>query len=325
MNSLKVKIYTEGDTLPDIDGGNFFHSPDLFHIVEQTPGQRPYMAVAFDSQGQVVGHLLAVIMRRGSLVPPYLYTLARIYGEGDYRDGADQEETFGELLTALTRKFRNRLCLFAELSNLSKKMFAYRYFRKNGYFPVNWQEVHNSLHSLPPRERLSPKMLEMVDKLTEKGVSTRLAETEEEVLAFYKIVHRYYRLRIRRYIPPVQQVLALFKNGNARILLTTYKDKIIGGSVCVYTGGNAYLWYMASQRKRYRLLRPEIMTVWGAIDWAWRHNYAHIRFLDVGLPYHGNPLRRFILRFGGKPVAKYRWFRLFVPWMNRPLEWFFRE
>lgn len=50
-----------------------------------------------------------------------------------------------------------------------------------------------------------------------------------------------------------------------------------------------------------------MMTVWQAIIWAWKHNYAHIYFLDAGLPYPNNPFREFILRFGGKPVAKYRW------------------
>jgi hypothetical protein len=325
MNQHKVEIYTEGDILPDLSSDNFFHSPEFFHIVEHTPGQRPYMAIAFDGQGRIMGHLLAVISRRGSLIPPYLYTWARIYGEGEYADGVDSETVFGALLSALTHKFRNRLCFFAEMSNLSKKMFAYRFFRSNGYFPVNWQEVHNSLHSMPPMDRLSPKTAELVKKLLNHGVSYRPAKTEREVNLFYKILRQYYRFRFRRYIPPLDQVLALFKSDNVKILLTVYKERIIGGSICVYTGGNAYLWYMASRRKRYRLLHPEVMTVWGAIDWAWHHNYAHIRFLDVGLPYHGNPYRRFILKFGGKPVAKYRWFRFFLPWVNKPLRWMFRE
>ena len=68
-----------------------------------------------------------------------------------------------------------------------------------------------------------------------------------------------------------------------------------------------------------------MMTVWQAIIWAWKHNYAHIYFLDAGLPYPNNPFREFILRFGGKPVAKYRWFRFSIGWLNKLLSWIWKE
>ena len=41
------------------------------------------------------------------------------------------------------------------------------------------------------------------------------------------------------------------------------------------------------------------MTVWQAIKYAYEHNYAHIFFLDVGLPFKRNRYRDFILVFDG--------------------------
>ncbi|MCI6550209.1 MAG: GNAT family N-acetyltransferase, partial [Prevotella sp.] len=32
-----------------------------------------------------------------------------------------------------------------------------------------------------------------------------------------------------------------------------------------------------------------------------------------------------ILSFGGKPVAKYRWFRFSIGWINRILTWIYKE
>lgn len=283
------------------------------------------MAVATDEDGKVVGHTLAFIRYRKSLFPPYLYSQGRFYGEGEYDDDVDKEEVFGLLLHALTKKLRRKLCFYIEFSDLSKKMFGYRFFRSEGYYPINWQEVHNSLHSMPPEERLSQKMRDKIEHTYGQGVETREAENDEEVHEFYKMLNGFYRLKLRRLIPEEEHIRQIFKSDNGRIFLTLYKGKVIGGCVCVFSEGNAYLWYLASKRKRYLWLHPNTVTVWEAINWSWKHNYAHIFFLDVGLPFRKNPFRDFILSFGGKPVGKYRWFRFNVKWINKIMCFLYRE
>lgn len=325
MDTYQVKLYSKGDQLPEMSSSNFFHSAELFHIIGNSPGQRPYMAVVTDGSGAVVAHMLAFIRQHKSWLPPYLYFQGRIYGEGEYATDTDREELFGLMLHAITRKLRHKLCFFIEFSDLSRKMFGYRFFRHEGYFPVNWQEVHNSLHSKPPQERLSQKMRDRIAKIYKMGVETREARTEAEVHEFYRLLNGFYRLKMRRIIPPENQIEQLYKSENGRIFITLYKNKVIGGCVCAFSEGNAYLWYLASKRKSHPLLRPNTMTVWEAIKWSWEHNYAHIFFLDVGLPLHKNPFRDFILSFGGKPVAKYRWFRFSVGWINRLLRLVYQE
>lgn len=328
MSHYDIKIYTNGKKLPDMSCDNFFHSAELFYIVENSPRQRPYMAVAFNECGKVMAHLLAFIRYRKTWLPPFLYSQGRIYGEGEYYDGMDAKDReclFGLMLHELTRTLRRKLCLYIEFSDLSLKMFGYKFFRKEKYFPINWQEVHNSLHSVSPIDRLTEKMKERISKSYAAGVETREAKTVDEVHGFYKLLHGFYRLKLRRIIPEEKHIRQLYDSDNGRIFITLYKGKVIGGCVCVFSNGNSYLWYLASLRKRYALLHPNLMTVWGAIIWSWKHNYAHINFLDVGLPFHKNPFREFILSFGGKPVGKYRWFRINIPWVNNLLGYIYRE
>ena len=47
--------------------------------------------------------------------------------------------------------------------------------------------------------------------------------------------------------------------------------------------------------------------------------------MDVGLPFRKNPFRDFLLRFGGKEVSSYRWFRISIRWVNRLASWLWRE
>ena len=139
MQNIRVSIISNSKELPQMTCNNFFHSVELFGIIERSSAQSPYMAVATTDEGIVVAHMLATIRRRGSLMPPYLFTQGRIHGEGDYEPTCtDKEKVFGMMLKAITRKFRRKLCLFVEFSDLSQKMFGYRYFRKEGYFCVNW-------------------------------------------------------------------------------------------------------------------------------------------------------------------------------------------
>ncbi|MGI6223990.1 MAG: GNAT family N-acetyltransferase [Prevotella sp.] len=322
---IEVKIISNSNHLPEMKCSNFFHSAELFRIIEKTPGQWPYMAIAYDEKGHIVGHLLAIMRRRGSLFPPYFFTHGHIYGEGEYDENADKTEVFGYLLAAITKKFKRNLCLFAEFSDISKKMFGYRHFRHNSYFPISWQEIHNSLHSMPPENRLTDKQLKRIDNIYQMGVETREISNEEELKGFYKLLKAHYRIKMRRLIPPIELFVEFNKCNRGKIFVTLYHGKIIGGCVCVFSEGNAYLWYLASRRKTYSKLHPNFITVWNALSYSYHHNYAHFYFLDAGLPWRANPYREFILSFGGKPVAKYRWFRISFSWVNKLLSWLYRE
>lgn len=321
----KVNIYSKGDTLPQMTCHNFFHSVELFHIIEKTPAEAPYMAVAVDEDGRARAHMLAITRRKGSLLPPYLYMQGRIYGEGEYDKDVDREEVFGLLLHAVTRKLRRRLCLYIEFSDLSRKMFGYKLFRREGYFPINWQEVHNSLHSIPPEERLTPRLKNRIEHVYKLGVETREAASLDEVHEFYKVLRNFYKMKVRRLIPPEEQVKQLYESKNGQVFVTLFRKKVIGGCLCVFSEGNVYLWYLAARRKTYAPLHPNLMTIWQALKWSWEHKYNHLFFLDVGLPLPHNRLRDFILSFGGKPVARYRWFLLTIGWANRLIRRIYRE
>ena len=77
------------------------------------------MVVAEDN-GRVVAHMLATLRRRGSLIPPYLFTQGRIYGEGEYDEDINKEiESFKETLDDYSNQLAD---LKVKKQNLSKKL-----------------------------------------------------------------------------------------------------------------------------------------------------------------------------------------------------------
>ena len=324
MIGIKTEIYSRIEKMPSVDETNFFHSRQLFLISSATPKMKPYMVVCCDESGTVVSQLLAVVRYRTTLIPPFLFMHCRIVGEGTYAESSYRhDELFGEMLSAITRKL-NKTTLYIEVSDLSQKMFAYRQFRQSDYFPVHWMSIHNSLHSKTPEERISEKMMRRIESARERGVTCNTVETDDDMRSFNKLLRRHHWFKPKRYIPDSSYFTRLKETNRCQLFVTKYRNHVIGCSACVYSDSDAFLWYSAFLRKTYMPLHPDAVTIWHAIKYAHEKGYQHINFLDVGLPFQKNPFREFILRFGGKPITTYRWFRCSIGWINRLLRWIYR-
>lgn len=321
MRDIKVSIYTKSDYIEDPDDSLFFHSRRLMRIYESTPRHAPYMVVASE-EGRVMACMLAVVRWRASWLPPYFYRQCRIYGEGSYRC-EEREYVFGLMLSALRERVGNSV-FFMEISNLSQKMFGYGQLRRNGFFPVRWMSIHNSLHSKKAEERLSAKMLRRISLARERGITVEEVKDDKGLDDFINLLRSHNQMKIKRFIPKPQFFREIIKEECCHMLLARYRGKAIGCCATIYSMGNAYLWYTAFKRKSYITLHPAETTVFEALKRAEKDGCRHMLFLDVGLPYRKNPFREFIMRFGGKPVSTFRWFSIRPKWLGRILSWMFR-
>ena len=66
---IRIEQYKSGEKLPRLMPGIFFHSEQFFHILENSPGIKPMMLVAYDGE-QEIGHLLAILKRDFRIIPP---------------------------------------------------------------------------------------------------------------------------------------------------------------------------------------------------------------------------------------------------------------
>ena len=326
MNELTTTIYTKSKEIPDLRQGSFFHSLELMKACESTPRQRPYMVVVYDAHGNERGHMLGIVRFRTLILPPFLLIHCRILGEGVYyeTDEYKKDDLFEVMLSALTQKLNKRV-LFMEVSNLSNKMFGYKILRTNSYYPINWVTIHNSLHRRAPEERITPKLQKRIDHAHQKGAQTTIIDNEQDFMAFSKLLREHHLFKPKRYIPDDTFFRRLMESDNGDLFVTKYRDKVIACAVCVYSEGDAYLWYSAFRRKTFHALHPDIIAVWDVMKHAYNEGYQHMRFIDVGLPFQRSPYREFILRFGGKEQSTYRWFRFSIRWVNKLLAWIYRE
>ncbi len=293
--------------------------------------QEPCMAIATNEHGRVLGHMLMVISYHTLIFAPRAYSHAKVYGEGEYDDSIhasanSKELIFKRFLKALTEHMRSKRCLYIEFSYLCTKMFGYDYFRQNGYFPILWQEVHNSLHNTHPYNRLPEKTRQKITYAEQRGLKACLIKgAGNDFTKTVKLLRSHFRLKPRRYVPPLKYFCNLAESEHCKIMISKYKNKIVGACLCIISGDNSYVWYLASRRKSFAPLYPATFTMWKTIEHLHEAGTAHIRFLDAGLPFKRGTTRNFILGFGGKPVSKYRWFKIPVKWLTKILDWCYND
>ena len=320
MKPIRLMTYRSGSTLPTLPGTQLPHSNELFRVYEQTPGYAPVLIVA-SMDGRPVAKLLAVIRRSARIFPPSIIHRCEVFGTGEYFDDAlAPDELFGQMLEHLTSEVLKD-CFLIEFRNLNTALSCYKHFRRNDYFPMNWIRVYNSLHSLPPEQRIEPKRLRQVNHATKLGAYIQPAETEEDLEAFFRMLQRNYSSKLRKHFPDRQLFRLLTRQRPegplAKVFLVKYKDKVVGGSFCMFSGNRAYLDFSCGLRKTYAWLYPGTMAVWAAIRYAHQQGYSHFEFADAGLPFQKVGYRSFILSFGGKQVSTRRWFRFRWEWLNR--------
>lgn len=320
---LKLTTYYSGSKVPELPGTNTFHSTELFRIYEATPGYSPVLIVASIDE-KPIAKLLAALRKSVRTFPPGIIKRCEIYGTGEYFDDTlDKEAIFSDILERLTNEaLRNSFLI--EFRNLENAMFGYKSFRENSYFAVNWLRVRNSLHNIEKvEERFSPSRIRQIKKGLKNGAQIREVQTQEETHDFARMLHHIYSSKIRRHFPNIKffQLLEshLMTKQQSKIFIVTYKEKIIGGSACIYSDDSAYLWFSGGMRKTYALQYPGILAVWKALDDAKQRGFRHVEFMDVGLPFRKHGYREFVLRFGGKQSSTRRWFRFRWDWLNRVL------
>jgi lipid II:glycine glycyltransferase (peptidoglycan interpeptide bridge formation enzyme) len=297
-------------------------------VYEATAGYTPLLIVV-SKEGRPVSKLLAAVRRSSWLFPSSFFKRCEVYGIGEYFDQAadDKEHLFSLMLQALTDAVMSD-AFYIFFRNLENALFGYKSFRTMGYIPLNWLRVHNSLHDADRLEaRFSTSRIRQIKKGLHNGAEVREARTPAEVRAFAAMLQNVYSSKIRRYFPSrtffrhlEEQLLG---SDRCKIFIVCYKEKIIGGSTCFYSGEDAYLLFSGGMRKTYLLQYPGILAVWGAMRDAKEHGYRHIEFLDVGLPFRKHGYRDFVLRFGGRQTSTRRWLRFRWNWLNRLFNWFY--
>ena len=223
--TIRISTYEHSKDIPDLPGTNIFHSTELFQVLEQTPGYRPVLLVAWENDTPI-GKLLCITRRNARLTGLRKKTYA--YGTGEYFNTSRKaDEIFGNFLSYFTIIFQDQ-SFFLEFRNLEEPLFGYRYFRQNGYFPIRWLRVRNSIHHQTLDKWISASRKRQIARGLKNGATMDIARTQEDIEAFFNMLRKYYAAKIHRYLPDLRFFLSLLKRPSehelGKFFLIRYKS-----------------------------------------------------------------------------------------------------
>ncbi len=312
---MRIDIYTRSSELPTLAEGDFYHSAQMFRLIEKSSGSKPFMLVATE-EGEELAHLIIIKRRGARLLPPVVGFWYTLYGTGTYTPRcSDREEIFSRFIDKVSDMFDIRHS-YIEVIGINDPRFAYKTLSDSEFVPIRDHRIYISLHSRAPEERLTRKYRTHLRKAIDRGATYATAQTVEEIDEALHLLRNYYRSKIRRPLPPadILRGILIDKEGNAthnaRLFTVKLRGKIIGCSICIYSGDRAFLAYSCGLRKSYPLHYPGLLGVWAAIENAHKEGRSHIEFLEsrtlVGIR---SGYKNFLLNFGGKQVSTLRWYR----------------
>ncbi len=323
---MRIEIYTKSEQLPELIEGSVLHSALVFRANESSKGNKPYMLVAYDSDGKEAGHLLIIKRRNFRLIPPVLSFWYTINGEGVYRDDiAEREQIFAEFLEKVFDMFDFRHS-YIEVQNIEDSRFAYGILRNHGFIPLRDQRMYISLHSKEPQVRLTRAYRAHIRKAESNGVTYHRATVKEDIEEGLLLLKNYYISKTRRRLPDKNTLMKMLHecdntlSEKAKLFIVKYKEKIIGSSICLYDKERANLAYSCGLRKSYPMQYPGIMAIWAALSDAYRQGFAHFEFLEARnlAPIHIKFINT-LLNYGGKQKGTLRWYHFKWRWLNKIL------
>ncbi|MCK9421303.1 MAG: GNAT family N-acetyltransferase [Bacteroidales bacterium] len=291
--------------------GNFFQSPDFLSIYKGCKNYKPLILFAENPKNEIIGTILALIINERI----YHISFQRILilaGPVISASNPDRTIILNALLDGLKQNIPGET-VFVEIRNLHAWGNDTKVFEQNGF---TWHDHLNDLlpvnHETTVFTSIKPAKQRQIRRGLENGTIIRPATDISEVTELYSLLQDLYKTKVKKPLLPFlvfkNFYYLLQKEGKGVILVVKYKDKVIGGMVCPFSGENTvYEWYICSLRDELKQLYPGVLATWGGIDFAIRNKFQYFDFMGMGSPHQPYGVRDFKTQFGGEVVNFGRW------------------
>jgi len=277
-----------------------FQTPEFYKFFNDVQGLKADV-FSVECNGNYTA-LCVVTLQREKGIKGYFSSRAIIYG-GLVLSPTVSEEEISHLLSFIRDNYKG-IAIYIEVRNYFDYSRYKNLFFKNGfsYSPwLNYQLATDSLDNV--KARISKSRLRQIKNAQKQGVVWRLAETEEEITAFYTILEDLYKTKIKKPLFHKDFFLRFFHSNVGKYLLVFYNQKVIGGIMCtILQDKSIYEFYVCGLDAEYKDQYPSIMATWAAIEFAEQNKISLFDFMGAGNPNEAYGVREFKARFGGEQV-----------------------
>lgn len=282
--------------------GNVFQTPDFYYVYKQSKKHNPIIVCVEDNNKEIVGIMLAVIIKEYDGILGHLSSRSIIIGGPLVKN--DDLEILYILLNEYKRKIKGK-AIYSQFRNMRDWSFAKGVFKNLDFFHedhldilIDLNKEKDELWSACSRERR---------KRIKKGLShlvvneIRLGEHIDEI---YMLLNNVYN-RIKLPIPGrdffLNASIILEKKGYLRTVGSFKDSNLAGFRMVICYKDLIYDWY-AGADDSFLEYRPNDVLPWHIFLWGKQNGFKVFDFGGAGKPNIPYGVRDYKLKFGGKLV-----------------------
>ena len=271
--------------------------------------------VAIESEGELKGLVVGYIQKDGDKLKRYFSKRAIILGGLLLAENITEGE-LGALLCALKDNLK-RKAIYIETRNFNDYSQWRKVFESMGFAYEPHYNVQVDTTSIDAvNDRLDRNRRRNIKKALENGLVIDNSPTEQELHAFYALLEKLYRVKVKSPVYPYEFFVKLKELQSSRFFMAKNTEgDILGGLVCVELKGHAvYAWSACGSDQNNRVLSPSVMVNYAGICHAAENGYPRFDFMGAGKPDDGGyGVRDFKLKFGGELVEQGRFVHICSP------------
>ena len=296
------------------EGANFLQSVKLFKFYETIELHTPFYVISEDDKGELKGILLGVIVKNKGFFGLKEYFSSRCIIEGGPLVIDNDADIISEMLITLDSYIKDKV-IYSEFRNFFSFEKLKTVFSKNSWeynehlnFIVDINEMKEG------KRKISRSKKTQINKSIKNGASIEIAQKEEDVLAFYKILDELYRTKVKKPLPDFDFFKRLFEMDSLfKYFLIKNNDQVIGGILCPIYKDTISEWYICGEDGKHKNIYPSVLATWAPIDYAMNNELSFFDFLGAGKPDEDYGVRDFKSKFGGDLVENGRFEKIHKP------------
>jgi len=311
-NDKDININNWQNLIRDSSTASFFQSKACYDAYTQLSFLEPFI-FAVAEENQLVGLACGYLMADGGAVKRFFSRRAIIPG-GLLLDENITDEAISALLKALQQGLYNKGVIYIEMRNYND----FSRFRKSIVHSGFNYQPHLNIHVPTPDvvtafSQLNDSKQRQVKQTLKAGASCELSHDIEDLKAFYQLLTKLYRRKVRKPLFPYEFFDKLHQQSFTRFFIVKKANKVLGGIFCVQSDKVVYEWFICGENNKTEKVYPSVLATWKAIEYAAGNGFGYFDFMGAGKKDEPYGVREFKSKFGGELVEQGRFMYICKP------------
>lgn len=210
------------------------------------------------------------------------------------------DETLSFFLISIQRELSSK-SIYLEMRNYNdysvfKPVFSASGFEYSSHLNI---QVMTTLGAEKAFGRVNDSKRRQIKQSIRSGVSCEISHNKDDLKAFYQILDRLYRKKVKKPLFPFDFFDIMHNQSFTRFFVVKKGEQVLGGIFCVISDKVVYEWFICGEDIRTEKTYASALATWTAIEYAANNGFVYFDFMGAGKQDERYGVREFKSKFGG--------------------------